>query len=75
MDVLMPIMDGIAATHIMRQHEFATGGHTPIVAVTAGMDRQSCLQAGMDEHLVKPIRAEMLAETVRRVSPEDSIPT
>ncbi len=67
MDVQMPVMDGIAATQIIRQHEFSSGRHTPIIAVTAGMDRESCMQAGMDEHLVKPIRADSLRTALRQV--------
>ena len=54
MDVQMPVMDGLTATRIIRHHETGTGKHTPIIAVTAGMDRESCLQAGMDDHLHKP---------------------
>ena len=68
MDVQMPIMDGIAATQIIRQHEFARGGHTPIIAVTAGMDRESCMEAGMDDYLVKPIESATLRESLDRVS-------
>ena len=68
MDVQMPIMDGLAATSIIRQHEFAVGSHTPIIAVTAGMDRETCLDAGMDDHLVKPIRLPMLQQSLQDVA-------
>ena len=44
MDVQMPVMDGLAATRLIRQQEAGTTKHTPILAVTAGMDRQSCLE-------------------------------
>ena len=60
MDVQMPVMDGLAATRMIRRHESGTGVHTPIIAVTAGFDRESCLQAGMDDHLYKPVRLDDL---------------
>jgi len=68
MDVQMPVIDGMAATRIIRQHESAVGKHTPIVAVTAGMDRETCLEAGMDDHLVKPIRGQELEAALQRAS-------
>lgn len=60
MDVQMPIMDGLTATRVIRRNETGTGKHTPIIAVTAGMDRARCLQAGMDDHLHKPVRQDNL---------------
>ena len=62
MDVQMPIMDGLTATRLIREQEVGTEKHTRIVAVTAGMDRQSCLAAGMDDYLGKPVKAESLYE-------------
>ncbi len=69
MDVQMPELDGIEATALVRQREQATGGHLPIVAMTAHAmkgDRESCLEAGMDAYLSKPIRARELFDTVER---------
>ncbi len=60
MDVQMPVMDGLTATRIIRNHETGTGRRTRIIAVTAGVDRESCLQAGMDDHLHKPVRLDDL---------------
>ena len=71
MDVQMPNVDGIEATHVIREREAAGHIRTPIVALTAHAmagDRATCLAAGMDEHLTKPFRrAELLAmlENVR----------
>jgi len=67
MDVQMPKMDGFQATQTIREMERATGGHIPIVAMTAGAfkeDRERCLGSGMDAYLSKPIRAATLYEIV-----------
>jgi CheY-like chemotaxis protein len=68
MDVQMPVMDGIAATQIIRQHEYASGNHTPIIAVTAGVDRESCMEAGMDDHLIKPVCTQSLQRVLNQVA-------
>jgi signal transduction histidine kinase/CheY-like chemotaxis protein len=67
MDVQMPIMGGFEATRIIRERECVSGGHLPIVALTARAmngDRELCLAAGMDEYLAKPLRAADLYATV-----------
>jgi two-component system sensor histidine kinase/response regulator len=69
MDVQMPEMDGIAATHAIRQKEQVTGMHLPIVALTANAmkgDRETYLAAGMDDYLTKPIRFSELDEILER---------
>lgn len=63
MDVQMPFMDGLAATRALR----AEGVAVPIVALTAYAreeDREQCLKAGMDGHLVKPYRENNLIEAI-----------
>jgi two-component system sensor histidine kinase/response regulator len=63
MDVQMPEMGGLEATAAIRAAERHTGGHVPIVALTARAmtgDREQCLAAGMDAYVPKPIRAEEL---------------
>jgi len=73
MDVQMPEMDGLEATIAIRSLEGQQGGHTPIVAMTAHAmtgDRERCLDAGMDEYMVKPIRARHVYETIERVVAE-----
>lgn len=63
MDVDMPIMNGYEATQHIREYEKTSGGHIPIVAMTAhamqGM-REECLLHGMDSYLSKPINTEAL---------------
>ncbi len=64
MDMHMPQMDGIEATRAMRALERERGGpRTPILALTADdsvHDRQRSLEAGCDEHLVKPVSKRAL---------------
>jgi len=80
MDVQMPEMDGFEATGTIRDKEKVTGGHVPIIAMTAHAlkeDRERCLQAGMDEYVAKPIRARQLfdaMEAVMGVPAESDVP-
>jgi CheY-like chemotaxis protein len=67
MDVQMPEMDGFEATAAVRAKEKATGGHVPIVAMTAHAmkgDRERCLQVGMDGYISKPLQPSELFEAV-----------
>ncbi len=73
MDVQMPEMDGFEATLAIRDEETRTGGHLPIVAVTAhAMEayKTRCLQAGMDRYLSKPLEVKQLFETIDSVMSE-----
>ncbi len=68
MDMQMPIMDGLLATEKIRLLESQHGmARLPIIALTANAldrDREACMTAGMDCFLTKPIRADLLAETI-----------
>ncbi|MBF0427107.1 MAG: response regulator, partial [Magnetococcales bacterium] len=67
MDVHMPVMDGLTATRLLREdHQFDT---IPILAMTANTmsgDRERCLQAGMQDHIAKPIDPDTLFATLVR---------
>jgi PAS domain S-box-containing protein len=70
MDVQMPDMDGFEATAIIREREKLSGGHLPIVAMTAHAmkgDEERCLAAGMDGYVSKPIQTVQLFETIARI--------
>jgi PAS domain S-box-containing protein len=70
MDVQMPGMDGLQATSEIRKIERVTGGHLPIVALTAFAmkgDRQRCLEAGMDEYLSKPFQSNDLIACIDKL--------
>ena len=76
MDVAMPELDGLEASRQIRQRESESGGHLPIIAMTAHAmkgDRELCLTAGMDGYLMKPIRAEQLFRQIEEVSGGDDV--
>jgi len=67
MDIQMPVMDGFQATAAIRAKEKLTGGHIPIVAMTAHAlkgDQERCISAGMDGYVSKPIRTSELFSTI-----------
>ncbi len=71
MDVQMPVMDGLEATMRIREHEKKMGKmRVPIIALTAHpfpSDQQSCLAAGMDDYLYKPLDPDKLKNLINRV--------
>lgn len=63
----MPGMDGVEAARRIR--DLPLGRRLPIIAMTANAfeeDRQRCLEAGMDDHLSKPVEPEMMYRTMLR---------
>jgi two-component system sensor histidine kinase/response regulator len=70
MDMQMPDMDGMQATRLIRESEKSTGGHIPIIALTANAmagDRELCLNAGMDDYVSKPLQVQELFAAIERV--------
>mgnify|MGYP001710581566 FL=1 len=69
MDVQMPVMNGLEATRRIRSGENPLGRIIPILAMTANAfleDMQKSREAGMDEHLSKPVDIAALEQTVKR---------
>ncbi|MEI7457380.1 MAG: response regulator [Nitrosomonadales bacterium] len=75
MDMQMPVMDGITATiELRRQARFT---ELPVVAMTANVlpvDRQRCLDAGMNDFLAKPIEPDVLWQTLLKWIPARYLP-
>jgi two-component system sensor histidine kinase/response regulator len=67
MDLQMPEMDGLTATRKLREVEARTGGHMPVIAMTAHAmkgDRELCIEAGMDDYISKPIQSDKLFKAI-----------
>ena len=74
----MPRLDGLDAVRLMRRHEATSGkAPTPLVAVTAAAmvhQLRTCLSAGFDARLTKPVLAEDLYRLVVRLTTEPPEP-
>ncbi|HCE42974.1 MAG TPA: hypothetical protein DET40_05455 [Lentisphaeria bacterium] len=70
MDCEMPVMDGFAATRNMRSKEAEEKkARTPIIAMTAYAmrgDKEMCFEAGMDDHIAKPVTRELLVKLLNK---------
>jgi CheY-like chemotaxis protein len=67
MDVMMPVMDGIAATKAIRAMDRADAKTIPIIAMTANAfeeDAKRCFAAGMTAHLAKPFQIEDMEKAI-----------
>jgi signal transduction histidine kinase/CheY-like chemotaxis protein len=75
MDISMPKMDGKEATQKIRGLEKDTGGHVPIIALTAHAmdgDAKAILAAGLDHYMTKPLRKALIHERIQRHWPQDA---
>jgi hypothetical protein len=73
----MPELDGMQVVRAIREREWATGGHLPVIALTArsrNEDRERCLATGMDDYLAKPVRSAELFAAIERVVSSRSVP-
>jgi two-component system sensor histidine kinase/response regulator len=78
MDMQMPELGGVEAAMIIREREKSTGGHIPIIALTANAmagDRERCLSAGMDDYVSKPIQMKELFAAIERVHSTSADPS
>jgi two-component system sensor histidine kinase/response regulator len=74
MDIQMPEMDGIAATREIRSLDKGSAARLPILAMTAHAlfgDREKSLDAGMNDHLNKPVDLALLIAALRRWLPDE----
>ena len=69
MDVMMPVMDGLEASRTIRAMARPDAGAVPIFAMTANAfydDIRRGREAGMNEHLTKPLEAQALLAAIAR---------
>jgi CheY-like chemotaxis protein len=70
MDVYMPVLDGLQATRAIRAHPSIAARHQPyIIAVTANAmsgDQETCLKAGMNDYVSKPVTSEAISAALTR---------
>jgi CheY-like chemotaxis protein len=69
MDVFLSDINGFDATVTIRALESGTSSHVPIVGLTAHalkVDREHCVDAGMDDYLAKPISPDALLDKVEK---------
>ena len=70
MDIMMPVMNGYEAAKIIRSLDREDAKKIPIIAMTANAfteDRIRAKEAGMDEHVAKPVDAELLIKVIHKL--------
>ena len=70
MDIMMPVMNGYEATKIIRSLDREDAKQIPIIAMTANAfteDRIRAKEAGMDEHVAKPVDVELLVKVIHKL--------
>lgn len=74
MDTRMPVLDGFEATRMIRAIEAMTGQHTPIVGIVSHSqegDAGQCIEAGMNDHIAKPVTPERLEQKIHQWAAHD----
>ena len=70
MDIMMPVMNGYEAAKMIRSMDREDAKKIPIIAMTANAfteDRIRAKEAGMDEHVAKPVDVELLIKVIHRL--------
>ena len=70
MDIMMPVMNGYEAAKMIRSLDKEDAKAIPIIAMTANAfaeDRIRAKEAGMDEHVAKPVDVELLIKVIHRL--------
>ncbi len=70
MDIRMPFMDGFKTTEKIRNAEIGTGGHVPIIAVTANASsevKKHCFEVGMNDYTTKPTNYKLLLKKMKKL--------
>ena len=73
MDLIMPVMDGLQATRLIREHPNTES--TPIIAMTAKVTSENkleCLQSGCDGHIAKPFTSKQLVSIIEKLLKQDN---
>lgn len=76
MDIQMPRMDGYKATQAIRHLPDKDKACIPIVAMTANAfeeDKRKAIEAGMNDHIAKPIQVDKLLSTLKTILTENII--
>ena len=71
MDIMMPVMDGYEAAKMIRSLDREDAKEIPIIAMTANAfteDRIRAKEAGMDEHVAKPVDVELLIKVIHKLA-------
>ena len=69
MDIMMPVMDGITATKTIRSLKHPDAETIPIIAMTANAfaeDRKKAMEAGMNDHVAKPVDMKVLTAVLQK---------
>ena len=69
MDIMMPVMDGLEASRQIRALPRPDAANVPIIAMTANAfeeDRKRSVEAGMNDHLTKPLQPRLLMDTLAK---------
>ena len=70
MDIMMPVMGGLEATHMIRTMDHPDSDKVPIIAISANAfdeDQRMAYEAGVDEYLIKPVESKQLYKALHSI--------